>query len=258
MKLQSINPHDQSIIGEIETTTEEEVKQTVEKSRKAFFQWKELKVIERVEYIKKYRQLLVDNKEKIAQLATQEMGKPLSQSLDDVDWELDFVDYYIEKAEENLADEIVWKKDDENFRTVLEPYGICVCIAPWNYPLSMFNSGVLPALIAGNTVIFKPSEYTTLSQKFYCDLLNQAGLPGEVLQIVIGGADVGEILTDQQIDLIWFTGSARAGQLIYKKAGEKFIKAICELGGSSAGIVFADADLENSFEDIFWARFLNC
>ncbi|MDO8452360.1 MAG: aldehyde dehydrogenase family protein, partial [bacterium] len=146
----------------------------------------------------------------------------------------------------------------ENYRIVYEPFGVCVCIAPWNYPLSMFNSGVVPALIAGNTVVFKPSEYTTLSQKLALDLLNQTGLPEGVLEIVYGAGDIGEILTDQHVDLIWFTGSAKAGQIIYKKAGEKFIKAICELGGSSAGIVFADADLELALNELYFARFSNC
>lgn len=258
MKLQSINPHDQSVVGEVDISTEKEVKQAVKKARDAFGLWRDLSIRDRVEFIRKYKQALIDHKDEMANLITLEMGKPLSQSLEDIDFELGFVDYYINKAEENLADEVVLDKGNEHYRVVFEPFGVCVCIAPWNYPLSMFNSGVIPALIAGNTVVFKPSEYTTLSQKLAWDLLNQTGLPEGVLEIVYGAGDVGEVLTDQQVDLIWFTGSARVGQLIYEKAGKKFIKAICELGGSSAGIIFADADLKLTLEEVYWARFLNC
>lgn len=258
MKLRSINPHDQSLVGEVDISTESEVKSAVEKARKAFDSWKDLSIGDRVEFIKKYKQSLLDHKEELAELTTKEMGKPLAQSLEDIGFELEFVDYYIEKAEENLADEVVLDRGNEHYRTVFEPFGVCVCIAPWNYPLSMFNSGVVPALIAGNTVVFKPTEYTTLSQKLALDLLNQSGLPEGVLGIIYGAGDVGEILTDQQVDLIWFTGSAKAGQLIYKKAGEKFIKAICELGGSSPAIVFADADLDSALTELYFARFSNC
>ena len=258
MKLSSINPHDQSIVGEVEISTEQGVKLAVEKARKAFNVWRDLSIDERVVYIKQYRQSLTDHKQQLAELTSKEMGKPLSESLSDIDSELDFVDYYIDKAQENLVDETVLDQGNEYFRIVFEPYGVCVCIAPWNYPLSMFNSGVLPALIAGNTVVFKPSEYTTLSQKLALDLLNQTGLPDGVLGIVYGAGDVGEVLTDQSVDLIWFTGSARVGQVIYKKAGEKFIKAICELGGSSPAIIFADANLDLTIGELYFARFLNC
>lgn len=258
MKLNSVNPHDQSVVGEVDVSTEEDIKLAVEKARKAFNSWRDLNISERVEFIKKYRQSLLDHRQALAELTSKEMGKPLSESLGDIDAELDFVDYYIHKAGENLSDETVLKQRNAHFRIVFEPYGVCVCIAPWNYPLSMFNSGVLPALIAGNTVIFKPSEYTTLSQQLALDLLNQTGLPDGVLGIVYGAGDVGEILTDQSVDLIWFTGSAKAGQSIYKKAGEKFIKAICELGGSSPGIIFADANLDLTMGELYFARFLNC
>lgn len=186
MKLQSINPHDQSVVGELEISTKADVKAAVEKARNAFWSWRFIPIEERVEYIKKFRNKIVENKEKIAKLTTLEMGKPIQQSLSDVDWELSFIDYYIEKGPIFLSDETVREKGKEHFRITYEPYGVCACIAPWNFPLSMANSGILPALIAGNTVIFKPSEYTSLSQKIVIDLLNEAGLPEEVANIVIG------------------------------------------------------------------------
>ncbi len=258
MKLQTINPHDQSIVGELEISTSEDVSDAVSRAKTAFLKWKDVPIDERIRYIKKYRDKVAEHKEEIAKLTTLEMGKPIKQSLEDVDFELGFIDYYIEKGKENLANEVVFNEKNEHYRIVFEPYGVAAVIAPWNFPLSMADSGILPALIAGNTVVFKPSEYTSLSQKKAVDLLKETGIPEGVVNIVIGDGSVGKILVDSPIDLVWFTGSTKTGHEIYRKCGEKFIKALCELGGSSAGIVFADAKLEVILETLYWSRFLNC
>lgn len=253
-----INPHNQSVVGELKVSSKDKVKQTVKKAKKAFESWKNTPVEERVAYIKKFRTLVAKNKNKIARLTTLEMGKPIQQSLDDVEWELEFIDYYIKNGPKFLADETVLKKGKEYFRITHESYGVCACIAPWNFPISMANSGVTPALIAGNTVILKPSEYTSLSQKMVIDLLNKAGLPKGVANLVIGDGNVGKMLIDEDIDLAWFTGSTKVGQEIYEKCGKKFIKALLEMGGSSPGIIFADADLDVAMDNLYWARYLNC
>ena len=253
-----INPHDQSVVDEVKTSSRTEVSQTVRKAQKAFETWGQVPIVERVGYLKKFRALVAKNANKFAKLTTLEMGKPIHQSLDDVSWELEFIDYYLAKGPKFLADETVYQKGRERFRVTYEPYGVCGCIAPWNFPLSMANSGVLPALIAGNTVILKPSEYTTLSQKLIIDLLNQTGLPKGVANLLLGGGEVGRWLVDEPIDLVWFTGSTKVGREIYAKCGQKFVKALLEMGGSSPGIVFADADLDVTLDNLYWARFLNC
>lgn len=253
-----INPYDQSLIGELKVFSKDEVKQTVKKAKKAFKLWKNTAIEERVAYIKKFRALVAKNKNKIAKLITLEMGKPIQQSLDDITWELEFIDYYIKNGPKFLADDTVLKKGKEYFRITHEPYGVCACIAPWNFPISMANSGVTPALIAGNTVVLKPSEYTSLSQKMIIDLLNEAGLPKGVANVVVGAGDVGKMLIDEDIDLVWFTGSTKVGQEIYEKCGKKFIKALLEMGGSSPAVVFADADLDVVMDNLYWARYLNC
>ena len=257
-KLKILNPHDQSLVGELDISTPTDIKRAVDNARRAFGGWRNTSIDERIGYIRKYRDKISENKEEIARLATLEMGKPIKQSREDVDFELGFIDYYIENGAKNLADETVFSEGNENYRVVFEPYGVAAVIAPWNFPLSMANSGVLPALIVGNTVVFKPSEYTSMSQKQAIELLWEAGIPEGVVNFIIGDGEVGRALIDSQIDFVWFTGSTKTGQEIYKKCGEKFIKAVCELGGSSAGIVFADAKLEVTLENIFWSRFLNC
>ncbi len=258
MKLQSINPHDQSVIGELEITTQDRILETVAKAKSAFKTWRFSPISERAEYLKKYRQKVADHQEELAKRVSQEMGKPLRESREEVAAELEFIDYYANEGPKALGDKRVIDKGKEQYRTVYEPYGVCAVIAPWNFPVAMFNSGVLPALLAGNTVVFKPSEYSTLSQKMCANLLLETGLPNGVFNFIIGSKDVGRMLIDAPVDLVWFTGSTKAGLEIYKKCGEKFIKAICEMGGSSAGIVFADANLEITMENLYWARFLNC
>lgn len=253
-----INPHNQSVVGELKESSKKEVEDIVKKAKKAYLTWKYTTPKERTIYIKKFRSLVVKNKHKIAKLTSLEMGKPISQSIGEVDWELEFIDYYIKNAPKFLASKLVYQKGKDKFYETYEPYGVCACIAPWNFPLSMANSGILPAILAGNTVILKPSEYTSLSQKLVIDLLNESGLSNGVANLLIGDGEVGKALIDEKIDLVWFTGSTKVGQGIYEKCGKKFIKALLEMGGSSPAIIFADADLEAAIESIFWARYLNC
>jgi succinate-semialdehyde dehydrogenase/glutarate-semialdehyde dehydrogenase len=257
MTLKSINPHDQSVVGELPVSTPKEVEAAYQQARAAFNDWKNSPITNRISYIIKFRQLLVDHADELAELTTKEMGKPLSQSKDDVTGELSFLDYYINQSPNSLSPEIVLKDNDGEYIVTYQPHGVVACISPWNFPLSMATSGIIPALIAGNTVIFKPSEYTSLSQKLIADLINQSGLPAGALNTVIGGGEVGELLTDQPIDLVWFTGSTKVGQSIYQKCGKKFIRALLEMGGSSPAIVFADADIDNAIDQLYWARFLN-
>ncbi|NMC35520.1 aldehyde dehydrogenase [Candidatus Beckwithbacteria bacterium] len=258
MILKSINPHDQSVVGSLPFSSQIEINKTIKKAKAAFQTWQQVPLEKRISYIKKYRKILEKNVEKIAKLTTLEMGKPIQQSRDDVTWELEFLDYYTTTAPKALADETVYKKGPDHFRMVFEPYGVCACIAPWNFPISMVNSGLIPALLAGNTTIIKPSEYTSLTQKLNVDLLNQSGLPEGVANLLIGDGTVGQALVDADIDLVWFTGSTKVGRQIYEKAGKKFIKALLELGGSSPAIIFADADLDHAMDNLYWARYLNC
>ncbi len=258
MILKSINPHDQSVVGTLKISTAKDVEDAVTKARKAYPSWKETSIKQRVKYIKKYKNLLAKHRQEIAELVTKEMGKPLSQSLDDVKFELGFIDYYVKNAPKFLADEQVLKNKSGTFRITYEPYGVCACIAPWNFPLSMMNSGVLPALIAGNTVVFKPSEHCSLSQKMFCDLLQETDIPDGALNLIIGAGEVGSRLVDSHVDLVWFTGSTQVGKEIHSKCGQKFIKCLLEMGGSSPGIIFADADIDQAVDSLYWARFLNC
>ncbi len=256
--IQSVNPATQEIIGETPVTSQDELKIIVENSKKAFTQWRTISMNERASYARKLADLLLQKKEEIAKLTTQEMGKPLHEALEDIIFEVDFIRWYADNVEKALGEKIIKEDDTAVYKTVYEPWGVCASIAPWNFPITMASTGITAQLLAGNTVIFKPSENSTLSQKLFVDLFNQTGLPSGVLQCVIGAGDVGAALIDSDIDLVWFTGSTAVGQQIYKKCAEKFIKPLLELGGSSPALVFSDCDFEKTIETLYSARFFNC
>lgn len=257
-KLVSINPANGQKVGEVVISTKGDVSAAIEKAKKVFPDWKRISLIDRVSYVRKFRDLFARHKEELALLTTQEMGKPIKQAREDVDFEVEFIDYYCKKAEEALGDKVVKEDARAIYKTTYEPWGVCASIGPWNFPLSMASSGITAQLIAGNTVIFKPSEYTTLTQKRFVDLFNESGLPKGVLQCIIGDGEVGKMLIDSDINLVWFTGSTAVGQEIYAKCAKRMIKCVVELGGSSPAIVFADTDIEKTIETLYLARFYNC
>src|SRR4030042_3765135 len=137
-------------------------------------------------------------------------------------------------------------------------YGVAAVIVPWNFPFANFLWGVIPTLIAGNTVVFKHSEECPLSGKLYEEMMAQLALPRGVFSEVYGDGKVGEALAKQDINLIWFTGSSAVGKKLYGLAGQKFIKACLELGGSNPGVIFPDTAIDNKFmASLFFQRFNN-
>ena len=254
----SYNPANGEKVGETPISSKEDIEKTVAKAKKAFVSWKMLPIAKRASYVEKFATILSDHKEELAKLTTAEMGKPIKEAREDVDFELGFVRWYANKAEEAFGEKIFREDENATYKTVYEPWGVCASIAPWNFPVSMASTGITAQILAGNTVIFKPSEYTTMTQKRFVELLNESGLPEGVVQCVVGGGEVGSTLIDSAIDLVWFTGSTKVGQEIYKKCAAKFIKALLELGGSSPGVVFADCDMKNAVDTVYIARYFNC
>lgn len=257
-KLISYNPANGSIVGKTEISTKADIDKAFSQAKKVFPAWKNTPIFKRTVYFVKFKKLLLDHKQELAELTTHEMGKPIRQALDDIDWEISYIDWYIDNAEVALKEKIIKETRENIYKIIYEPWGVCISIAPWNFPISMASSGISQQVLAGNCVIFKPSEYTTLTQKRFVELLQETGIPEGVVQGIYGDGKVGKMLVDCDIDLVWFTGSTAVGQEIYAKAGQKFIKGVMELGGSSPAIVFADCDLKKTLDKLYWARFLNC
>lgn len=258
MKIKSVNPSNYEIIGEVEVSSKKGIETAVKNAHEAKKGWKEIGVKGRVAELKKLYKVFESNQEEYAKLGSQEMGMPINDSRYDLEDGLRYLKWYLDNAAKLLSPEITLKNNNYSNTVYYEPYGVAAVIIPWNFPFSNVIWQVFPNLIAGNVVVFKNSEETILCGKKLDEYFTQADLPQNVFQQVFGDGKVGEILVNQDIDLISFTGSTKTGQFLYEVAAKKMIKAVLELGGSAPGIVFQDADLEVALEVIDFNRFGNC
>lgn len=255
-KLKSINPACGKVIGMVSISTPAEIKSKVEMARKAHTNWKEVILKDRLKLIKKIRDEVAKDKTKIADLTTIEMGKPISESLPSVASNIQSIDWWLEYSEKILKPVTTINNQTETHQIVYEPLGVAAVIAPWNFPSGNMLGPVITNLIVGNTVVFKHSELCPLTGRYLAEIFNKI-LPKGVFNLVTGDGKVGEELANQDINLIYFTGSYPVGQKLYEIAAKKFIRAFLELGGSAPGVVFADANLDTISENIFGQRFHN-
>jgi succinate-semialdehyde dehydrogenase / glutarate-semialdehyde dehydrogenase len=258
-KLISTNPgKNYEIVGEVEISTNDEIKQKVQDANNAKLAWKQLGMTKRIELIKQVAQEFTKRQKEIILLITQEMGKPIEEARSEVIEFSDEMEGFYKWAKIALTDEVTHEDEDSKHTIIYEPWGTVAAITPWNFPFEMFVWATFPNLIAGNTVLFKMSEECAVLGKLIDEIMSNSVLPKGVFSSVHGARDVGATLVDQDIDMIWFTGSTRTGQLLYKKAANKFIKAMLEMGGSNPGIVFEDVSPQEIAEHLYDKRFKNC
>lgn len=252
-KIESINPYNGEVVGALEVSTNDGIKVSVEQSREAQKGWVDLGIKGRVELIIKAAAEIKNKQSELAKLITKEMGKPLKISNFEVGECFNNIANRMNEFEKALDFETI---EDELTKTtvIYAPLGVSAVITPWNFPIAMIDSMAVPSLVAGNTVILKPSEETPLIAKAWVDIFNKF-LPKGVLQIIIGGEVEGRELVKSDVDLIAFTGSSSAGKNIMKEAADKLKRIVFELGGKDPLVVLADADLESAAE--FAARYIN-
>ncbi|MCP2519418.1 aldehyde dehydrogenase family protein [SCandidatus Aminicenantes bacterium Aminicenantia_JdfR_composite] len=261
--LESINPATGEKIGAVIVSSKEDVKKAYEKAEKAFETWKEIPLNKRLKLMKKVKRIILETKDEIAELITLETGKPLMESFSsDICASLDALVYYIKNAKKILKKEkikfyqpFLWGK---RAWIEYEPLGPIAVISPWNYPLSLPLATIIPAILAGNTVLFKPSEYTPLVGKKIKDIFDTAGFPEGVLNILYGGAEVGKVLIKTPVKKIFFTGSSSAGKEIMKDCSESLKPFVFELGGKDSMIILKDADLNLTVEGAIFGTLFNC
>lgn len=254
--LTSINPSTYKPLGKVEISSDTEIKEKVALAHKAKQNWNEIGLEKRTELLRKMLKEFKNRKEEFALLQTREMGMPINETLSDVDGTLEYANWYLDNATKYLSPETTFENDSEIHHVFYEPIGVVACIIPWNFPFANFVWGAVQSLIAGNTVVLKHSEECPLSGKFLEEVITKH-LPEGVFNEVYGSGDVGDKLTDQDINMITFTGSTKIGKYLYEKAGKKFIKAVMELGGSAPAIIFKDADIEMATENVCMMRLLN-
>lgn len=257
-KLVSINPANYEVLGRVQISTENEIRRKVKKAKKALEKWQILGIEGRVKLLNKAYKEMSKKKLELAILETKEMGMPISQSIADIEFGLNYLIWYLKNAEKFLAPETTYENKNSVYKVYHEPIGIAAVISPWNFPFSNFIWGVGQNLLVGNIVLFKHSEECPLFGKKIENILDSCNLPAGVFNEMYGDGKVGDFLVRQDINLICFTGSTVVGKYLYKVAAEKFIKVCLELGGSSPGIIFEDADLDNILETVYSNRFSNC
>jgi acyl-CoA reductase-like NAD-dependent aldehyde dehydrogenase len=240
-----INPATEEVIRELKEDNKESVATKFKLLQSAQPAWQQMAIKDRVEILKRFSELLEKNKETLADILTSEVGKPLQQSRNEITGAGTRIKWLTENAEKYLADEWMTKEKELGEKITYEPLGVICNISAWNYPWLVGVNVFVPALLAGNTVMYKPSEYATLTGIEIEKFLKEAGVPDHAFQIAIGGGAIGEILLELPFDGYFFTGSYKTGKYIYEKCALKMVPCQCELGGKDPLYVADDvADLK--------------
>lgn len=240
-QLESKNPATGAIVGSVPLTPVADIPAIVDEARAALGPWAALSVEERLLVLGRAAEGLSARKEQLGRLLTEEMGKPLPEAVGEVGYAVSCFRKELVELAEAFAPEV---RESDSVRSTIyrDPFGVAACIAPWNFPVLMPHQQILPALAAGNAVIFKPSEKTPLVGQAYADALLEV-LPEGVLTVIHGGEAQGKALVAADVDLVVFTGSRAAGKHILGEASKGLKRVILELGGKDPMIVLESADI---------------
>jgi succinate-semialdehyde dehydrogenase/glutarate-semialdehyde dehydrogenase len=258
-----VNPASGEVLGEFASAGPGEVQSAVAAARQAQAAWGAKPARERVRVLDRFRQELMAIRREFAELITKECGKPLTESLvTELMVTLDTAGYFVRNAANFLSPEPVphgnlagkSKRSSLHF----EPLGVIGIISPWNYPLATPATQVIPALVAGNGVVLKPSEFTTLSALKLKEAFERAGLPSGLLQVLPGDGSTGAALCAAGVDKIVFTGSVATGKRVAAAAAARLLPVVLELGGKDPFVVLEDADPEVAASGALWAGLMNC
>lgn len=240
--MQIINPATEEVITEVAEDTQETIAQKFQQLREGQKHWAKVSLDERIACIKNFHALIDEQKDELAKTLTSEMGKPLQQSYNELNGARTRIQFFIDHSKKYLSDEWITTEGNTREKIVYEPLGVIANISAWNYPYLVGVNVFIPALIAGNAVFYKPSEYTTLTGQHIQRLLFQAGVPENVFQLAIGKGNVGQHLLDLPLDGYYFTGSYKTGKYIAEKVAPKLVPFQLELGGKDPLYVMDDVE----------------
>lgn len=239
--LKSYDPSNGELLGELPVSDQERVMDTFRHAKAAASEWKQLGILDRVRCIKAAYEYIQPETGRLAQLLSQEMGKDIRRATGEVEGAIFSAAFTADAAMAALQTQNLGHGTVLHYKAL----GVVAVISPWNYPVMMANNLIVPALVAGNTVILKPSEETSLiAQAFFGYLVKH--LPEGVFNIIYGDGEVGECLVDCEVDLIAFTGSQAVGKKIMAKAAPQLKRLVMELGGNDPMIVMSNANIEQA------------
>lgn len=254
------NPATGELIGHAPISSEAELDRAIERAHIAQKEWAKIPAKSRAAILKAWHQLLIENKDDLAHLMTIEQGKPLAEAAGEVVYGASFIEWFAEEAKRTYGDSIPSTAGDKRLVTIKQPIGVACAITPWNFPIAMITRKAAPALAAGCSFIVKPSDETPLSAFAVVELAYQAGVPKDLLQVVLGDSpeQIGELFTSHPlIKKISFTGSTRVGSILMAQAAKGIKRTSMELGGNAPFIVFDDADIDAAVQGAMASKFRN-
>jgi acyl-CoA reductase-like NAD-dependent aldehyde dehydrogenase len=245
-----INPATGAPIDEVKVDDPGSVAAKAQAARAAQPRWAALPIAERLAVIQGFRALLVAELEVLAVTLTREVGKPIAQSRNELNGLLPRIDFFLERSEGAVRDEHVFNGGGMHEQIGHVALGVVGNISAWNYPYFVGCNVIVPALLTGNAVLYKPSEFATLSGQHIARLLHKAGVPRDVMQVLVGRSDVGASLLAQRIDGLYFTGSHATGLRIAQTLAPRLVKLQLELGGKDPSYVRADAGVKTAAQSL--------
>ncbi|ARC93722.1 succinate-semialdehyde dehydrogenase (NADP(+)) [Vibrio coralliilyticus] len=254
------NPATQELLGYAPVSTQEEIEQGIVRAHNAQKEWAKLTGKQRAAILQRWFRLLVENQDDLSRLMTLEQGKPLAEAKGEVLYGASFVEWFAEEAKRTYGETIPAPTPDKRMVTIKQPVGVASAITPWNFPIAMITRKAAPALAAGCSFVVKPAELTPLSAFAVVELAYQAGIPRDVLQVVVGESapEVGALFTSHPlIRKLSFTGSTRVGSLLMQQSAHDIKRTSMELGGNAPFIVFDDADIDAAVAGAVASKFRN-
>ena len=256
-----INPSTGDVVASVPDMGADETEKAIDAAHKAFPEWAAKTAKERSQILRKWYELILENKEDLGAIMTAEQGKPVQEAIGEVAYGAEFIAWFAEEGKRAYGDVIPSPSPDTRFVTIKQPVGVCGMITPWNFPSAMITRKMPPALAVGCTVVSKPAEDTPLSALALAVLAEEAGFPKGVINIVTtsDSSTVGKALCESdRVRKLSFTGSTEVGKILMAQCADTMKKLSLELGGNAPFIVFDDADLDAAADGLMAGKFRNC
>ncbi len=254
----SVNPADRDdVIGRFQAGSAADSARAIRAAEMALPAWRSMPAPKRGEILYRYGALLAEHKERLARALTREMGKVLPEARGDVQEAIDIAFLMAGEGRRMFGDTVPSELPDKWAMSIRQPIGVAGLITPWNFPMAIPAWKSMPALVTGNTIVFKPSSDTPLCATLLVELMAEAGFPPGVVNLVTGsGGEVGDAIVESpDVSVISFTGSSATGKGIAERAAGRLKRVSLELGGKNGIVVLADADLDLAAEGILWSAF---
>lgn len=253
------NPATGEVVANVAECGEKETQRTIEAAHKALQEWRQKTAKERAGYLRKWYNLIIENKEDLAAILTAEQGKPLAEAVGEIVYGANYIEWFSEEAKRIYGATIAPPSNDKRLVCIKQPVGVVACITPWNFPNAMLTRKIAPALAAGCTVVCKPANETPLSALAIAELALRAGIPAGVINMVNGRTqEIGAALTaNPLVKKVTFTGSTPVGKMLMAACAKTVKRTSMELGGNAPFIVFDDADLDEAVKGAMISKFRN-